>query len=620
MFEQVLQSKASRICIIAAPGSGKTKRALIPKVTQILQSSDVDPKEVLLLTFSRLSAKDLKERVKILDRVPRASTVHALCLSFLLSENSHEIRGRVDSIMLDFEKEVLISDLKLQFPSIYKNDLAKLFGQFSAGWATQPHEIVFESTDLQKAFKGAVVNWLNEHAASTMEEIVYSAVALAKSLGSTEFLKKPKYIFVDEYQDLNKLEQEFIELLARESRLLFIVGDPDQSIYSFKYSYPDGIRNYSRMTGAEAYFSHETARCPKKIVEIANQLLKQIEPTRTQLLKSARDEDGEINFVHKQSQQKEFEYVLSSIAERLRNGARAKDIIVLVPKRPLGKQFVEYAAVNKGFVGIPNGCRFRFDAKIELTDREKEQILLMSLLVKPSSLLHIRSFLALNDTSSHSSEVSVLKRKYGDLLTVLRSADASDFSFQQTRVRALCERVSKLRDFLAIDRSGWSLDRKLDELFPWDDDDLKSLRAVIENLIEEGDSFENLCVKFIDQLRVIPTSDADIRVMTIMGSKGLDADHVYIIGCNSGNIPGKNRSSHLSDQQYLDEQRRLLFVGVTRAIKSLTISWARLIPQVQSRRHYTQGLGTVRQAGRQALEIMGMSGLLQDLEGITWQT
>lgn len=209
-----------------------------------------------------------------MERVPKASTVHSLCLAFLLSENGHGMRKRVESILLDFEKDILVSDLKLLFPDKAKPLIRNRLKQFSAGWATKPHDQVFEEDEDRKSFKAAVINWLSEHEAAMMEEIIYGAVDLAKKLGTSNFIKDPQHIFVDEYQDLNQLEQEFIELLAAESKLLLIVGDPDQSIYSFKYSYPDGIKTYSSRSDVEFYSSLKTGRCPKKIVEVANQLLK----------------------------------------------------------------------------------------------------------------------------------------------------------------------------------------------------------------------------------------------------------------------------------------------------------------------------------------------------------
>ena len=617
MFDEILKSTASRISVIAAPGSGKTKRVLLPKSQQVLADQEIDPKSVLFLTFSRLSAKDLKDRVGSMERTPRVSTVHSMCLAFLLSENSHGMRKRVESIVLDFEKEALLWDIKLIFPEQDKRDLEKMLNEFSAGWAVQPHDKVFEEDEQKRRFKAAVINWLNEHEAATMEEIVYGAVELAKQLGQTDFIRSPQHIFIDEYQDLNLLEQEFIEILATESKLLLAVGDPDQSIYSFKYAHPSGIKSFAK--SAESYSSLKTGRCPKKIVEIANQLLVQADPGRTDLLESIQENDGEVHFIQKTTQEKEFSHALKSIAERLKGGAAPSDVIILVPKKALGSDFTEYANLHKKEVDISEEINFKFDSKINLTAIQHERILLLGLIIKPDSLLHIRGYLGLGDMRTNAREIKLLKDKYGNLVNVLKVATPDDFPSRQTRIRKLCNRVIELRSFLDSHKNAEDINLILEELFPTEQDDTKAIRTILEELKEEEDTLSSLYSKLIDYMRGIPTSPQDVRVMTLMGSKGLEADHVYILGCNDGNIPGSNRSSHLSDIEHKEEQRRLLFVGVTRAKKSLTISWARYIPLSQSRQQHTRGLNAVRVPGHPTQMTLGISEFLQGLNGITWE-
>lgn len=131
-----------------------------------------------------------------MERAPQASTVHSLCLSFLLSEDGHGMRKRVESIVLDCEKNALLSDLKLMFPLETKPQLNKMLREFSAGWVTIPHEYVFEENEENRNFKAAVINWLSEHEAALIEEIVYGALDLAKHLGTTEFIRARQYILV----------------------------------------------------------------------------------------------------------------------------------------------------------------------------------------------------------------------------------------------------------------------------------------------------------------------------------------------------------------------------------------------------------------------------------------
>lgn len=617
IFDKILSSQASRICIIAAPGSGKTKRGLIPKVVQILEEPSTDPRAVLLLTFSRLSAKDLKDRVSNFEKKPIAATVHSLCLAFLLSENNHGMRKRVESIVLDFEKDALISDLKLIFPSENKRDLRRMLDEFGAGWATQPHDDVFEKTEKEKVFKAAVVNWLSEHQAAMMEEIVYAAVELARQLKTSDFISTPKYIFVDEYQDLNRLEQEFIELLAEDSELLFLVGDPDQSIYSFKYAYPHGIIEYLERPGVDGFSSNKTGRCPKKIVEVANQLLRQGEPERQEYLESIREDEGEVNFIQRDNQNEEFSYVLESISEKIRSGVSPSEIFVLTPKKLLGVNFTEYANKNREAHGV--SYQFKFDSKTEFSPLEKERLLLFGLTVNPDSLLHIRGYLGLGIADTRANEINRLKKKYGNLKTVLDKATYEDFPKSQTRTIALIDRIVQLKVFLEQIKDGKTLEVLIDELFPENDPETRQIRSIVDLLREDEDTIETLYFKLIDYMRSVPTSPDDIRVMTLMGSKGLDADHVYIIGCNGGNIPGSNRSSNLTEHEHKQEQRRLLFVGVTRAKQSLTISWARQILFSQSRQQHTQGLRTLRQKGGPTQMVLPISEFFQDLNGIEWK-
>jgi DNA helicase II / ATP-dependent DNA helicase PcrA len=619
-FEQVLNSEAYKICVIAAPGSGKTSRILIPKATRILLDDDIDPKEVLLLTFSRLSAIDLKNKVKTLERTPRASTVHSFCLAFLLSEDNHEIRKRVESIVLDFEKESLIADLKHILPHIGKRDLKKRLEEFSAGWATQPHDQVFEKTEDQRKFKLALINWLSEHEAAMMEEIVYHAVDLAKHLDWAPFLEQPEYIFVDEFQDLNRLEQEFIEILAANSELLLVVGDPDQSIYSFKYAHPVGISEFSERADVERHSHLVTGRCPWRVVAVANQLLQQASPGRTELLQPLESAElGEVHFVQKQTQAEEFAYSLASVAGRIRSGVKPTDIIVLVPRKKLGREFVQYANAKKQTVGMNDEAKFAFILKPEFNEKEKERVLLFSLLVKRDSLLHIRAYVGLADDNHFAPEIAELKHRYGSLANVFKSASRDDFPKQKRRVRTVCSRIIDLHKFLEEHApDSITVDTVIEELFPAEDQELQSVRKMLDQLREQEDTPEILYSKFVDYIRTVPHEEDTVRVMTLMASKGLEADHVYILGCNAGNLPGSNRSAHITDFEHQEEQRRLLYVGFTRAKKSLTVSWSRYMPFRQSKGHHTGSVGTIKIDGK-VYSRVAISPFLQDLSGVTWE-
>ena len=152
----------------------------------------------------------------------------------------------------------------------------------------------------------------------------------------------------------------------------------------------------------------------------------------------------------------------------------------------------------------------------------------------------------------------------------------------------------------------------IDRLFPDTDEEFTSLNKLLKSFDSDGTSISDIYSVFIEYIRSIPQDDKTIQVMTIMASKGLEASHVYIMGCNAGNIPGTNRTNHLSDFEHKQEQRRFLYVGFTRARNSVTVTWTKHIPYRQSKNHSTPGIRTTKING-QLMTQVGICEFLQDL-------
>ena len=181
------------------------------------------------------------------------------------------------------------------------------------------------------------------------------------------------------------------------------------------------------------------------------------------------------------------------------------------------------------------------------------------------------------------------------------------------QLKAVSSLLEKVRDFINENKDIEDIDVILNKIFPQEIEELLSIKSQLIELQEEGDTLKTLYSKFIDHSRDLRTKENTIRVMSLIGSKGLDAEHVYILGCNDGNIPGKNRSTYLTDHEYKKEQRRLLFVGVTRAKQSLTISWSRNILFSQSRGHHTDSVRTITIDGDKYSQV-GLSEFLQGID------
>jgi len=619
MPHPAVTSRHPRICVIAAPGSGKSTSIIIPKAVALIADDGVAAEQILLLSFSRVSALDLKQKVsREVPHAPRASTVHSFALRFLLSEDNHGIRDRVDSILLEFQKPLLLSDLQITLPGIDRRQLGRYLDEFSAGWATRPHDQLFEDNDEKRRFKAAVIAWLAEHEAAMLEEIMHHAVALATQVPNAPFLASVQHLMVDEYQDLNQLEQEFVRLIAELGVSPLVVGDPDQSIYGFKYAYPDGIRDYHRQADVEPYESLTTYRCPRAVVTVANALLVQAEPGRQNLVAAhAGAQDGEVHFVRRDDQEQEFDYILGSIAARLASGTAPSEILVLAPKRELARLFSEYAEAHRNDYVIADAVEFAAVQRVELTEVEQERLTLLGLVARPESLLQIRAFLGLGEERHYARELQDLRQRYGGLVQVVEQADPAHFPGSARR-RRLCERAITLRAFLQAHQGDADLETVLDEVLPADDDGTAELRETLDDLREPNDTIAELLRKYADHRRSLPDEPNTVRSMTLMASKGLGAEHVFIVGCNAGNIPGANRSLHMTDQEHRLEQIRLLYVGCTRATRSLTVSWSHRIPFAQARRLHTPTVRIRTIAGQRVGEV-GLCEFLQNTPNVNWE-
>ena len=525
-----------------------------------------------------------------------------------MRENNHDIRKRIETIVLDFEKKTMISDLKIIL-KIKKTELKKMLKEFSAGWAVKQHDEVFNENDKRKSFKAAVVNWLDEHEAAMMEEIVYHAVNLARKF-STDFIEKPQYIFIDEFQDLNKLEQEFINLLSKNSKLMLAAGDPDQSIYSFKHAHPAGIISLADATNVKRYTLAYSGRCAKRILDAANQLLLQAMPGRKEFLKPIHSaNEGICCLIRRETQDDEFDFVLTAIRDATNNGTAPNEIIVLVPRKRLGDAFVEYAENQE----LSAGPTFKFVAKNDFSDIEQEKILLLGVIANLKPILRTRTYVDLKDHNrNYAPEFKQLKDKYGDIQKAIQQAKPDDFEKRKKRLRKLCEELQELRRFVEHYKDNKNVDEIIEAIFPTKNTELSDIRSIFMSLQEEGDSIRDLYLKFNDYSRSIENRGEAVRVMTLLASKGLEAEHVFIIGCNDDNIPGGNYSVYLNDHEHKQEQRRLLFTGFTRAKKKLIVSWSRYIPFEQAIRNGIEILGTMFINGKSCARV-GLSEFLQDM-------
>lgn len=281
----IASSDDNRLRVLAGPGTGKTY-ALKRLVMRLLERGD-DPRRIVVVTFTRTAGADLANEMKTLG-IPgcediRAGTLHSLCFSILRSTAALTAHNRIPRTLiqvkkhggsLGFEYAPMLRDLGNDTAFGVIRDRIKLIRAYEAAWARQQQQPAgMTPTGVDQQFEVALVDWLTFHQAMLIGELVPETLKYLLANPLAPELTQYDRVIVDEYQDLNKAEQTIIDLLAQNGRLM-IVGDENQSIYSFRHANPEGIADFSnRHIGTMDLALASCRRCGQRIVDAANSLI-----------------------------------------------------------------------------------------------------------------------------------------------------------------------------------------------------------------------------------------------------------------------------------------------------------------------------------------------------------
>jgi superfamily I DNA/RNA helicase len=247
-------------------------------VARLLEVARAEPDRILVCTFTRTAVGDLVKALRELglkgaNKVV-AGTIHSFCFRLLSRKAVLESTGRVSRPLLRCEERFMQEDLARCGQGGLR-ELGRRLKAFNAAWARlQSDQPGWPRDPVDRSFQINLLDWLRFHQAMLIGELVPQALRYLRENPACEERYLFDHTLIDEYQDLNRSEQELLDLLAGAGTLT-IVGDEDQSIYSFlKYAHPEGITGFPRShPGAEDVPLQECRRCPGRVVELANNLI-----------------------------------------------------------------------------------------------------------------------------------------------------------------------------------------------------------------------------------------------------------------------------------------------------------------------------------------------------------
>ena len=340
---EIAASENPKVRVVAGPGAGKSF-AMKRRVARLLEAG-VDPKSILPVTFTRIAAEDLHRElvgmeVEGCDRL-HGTTLHSLALRSLMRNHVLAATGRTPRPLNDFEMKPLEVDLAVHGGL---RDVRKKVRAYESAWARLQHdEPGFAQSAADLAFANDLIQWLQFHEAMLIGEVIPQFHEYLRSNPAAPERTEYSHILVDEYQDLNKAEQSAIELLSDDADVC-IVGDDDQSIYSFKHAHPEGIREWVEINAdADDLTLVECRRCPTRVVAMANSLIahNQMRPVPRQLVPRAENGQGDVRILQYVSLDDEIEGVATIITAMVESGTPPGDILVLAQRSVIGTPIYE---------------------------------------------------------------------------------------------------------------------------------------------------------------------------------------------------------------------------------------------------------------------------------------
>tara|TARA_B100000686_G_scaffold37751_2_gene39183 strand:+ start:1932 stop:4250 length:2319 start_codon:yes stop_codon:yes gene_type:complete len=639
------------LLIIAGPGSGKT-RVMAHRVAYLIGVTGVSPWKILGVTFTNKAARELLERCERLvglgSNELQVRTFHGFCARVLRSDGEN-VGLQSDFTIYDSDDQArvirrILEDIDIdpkQFPprsvlgviSDAKNNLQSP-EQLSKRTETYRDEVM---SRIYEAYEAA----LHRANAVDFDDLLSKTYTLLE--GHPEILEKYQqryeYLLVDEFQDTNPLQFQVARLLALKSRNICVVGDPDQSIYSWRHADPSNLTDFqSTFNETKIVTLDQSYRSTQIILEAADSVIGNNDERMEKNLWTENDRGSRITVAEAYNEEEEARLVLQATVElQEKHGIDRNEIAVMYRVNAQSRAF----EVTCNREGIP----YRLVGGVKFYDRKevKDILAFLSLIANPAadaalervinvpargisakSLTELRRVALVNNVPILDVILDISRVKggdeepaaYGCTLATRALNSIATFGDLITRLieQSMALDTTELID-LVVERTGYgAMLREDKERGEERMENLQELRASAEQFSgsdERGqltDFLENVAlVSDVDGLQGGDDSEIDadaITLITLHQAKGLEYDAVFLVGLEDGMLP---HSRSLEDPAQLEEERRLLYVGMTRARKRLYMFRA-----FQRRFHGQSGSQT---ASRFLLEIPESLVTIRDIRG-----
>ena len=636
MQQKAVYHTEGPLLILAGAGSGKT-RVLTHRIAYLIGEKGVNPWNILAITFTNKAAQEMRERV---DQIVGndggsvwVSTFHSTCVRILRRyidrlgyDNNFTIYDTDDqkTLMKDVcrrldvdtkqykERALLAAISHAKDELLTPDDMER-----NAGGDFREKRIA----EIYREYQAS----LRRNNALDFDDLIVKTVELFRKCGEVlEYWQdRFRYIMVDEYQDTNTAQFKFVSLLASRYENLCVVGDDDQSIYKFRGANIGNILGFERVfPGAKVIRLEQNYRSTQNILNAANEVIANNAERKPKRLWTENPEGDKIHFRQFMNGFEEAEYVVGDIAKGHREGRfQYRDCAVLYRTNAQSRLFEEKCLLANIPYKIVGGVNFYARKEIKdllsymkTVDNTADDLAVKRILNVPKRGIGATTITRVQDYAD-SMQMSFYEalQNAGEIPSIGRAASKIEgfVSFiQSLKSKAQAYTVEEILEEI-IDLTGY-----VDELKAEDTEESRARIENIDELISKTVSYQDLrsaeggeasLSGFLEEIALIADIDTVdpgqdyVLLMTLHSAKGLEFPNVYLAGMEDGIFPG-SMSVFSADPSDMEEERRLCYVGITRAMKELTLTSARQ-RMIRGETQYNRVSRFVREIPRELVEL-----------------
>lgn len=629
--QEAVECTEGPLLILAGAGSGKT-RVLTHRIAYLIEERGVKPWNIMAITFTNKAAQEMRERV---DRIVEfgsesvwVSTFHSSCVRILRRyidrlgfDNRFTIYDTEDSKTV--MKEIL-RRLNLD-PKIYKERslLAKISAAKNEMLSPDAYEqnvSRWEDKRVAEVYR-AYQEQLKKNNALDFDDLLVKTVELFRSCPEVldYYQEKFRYIMVDEYQDTNTVQFQFVSLLASRYRNLCVVGDNDQSIYKFRGANIGNILDFEKVfPDAKVIKLEQNYRSTQNILDAANEVIRHNLGRKEKRLWTENGAGDKVNFRQFQSGFEEAEYVAGEIGRKVRTGeAHYRDFAVLYRTNAQSRLFEEKFLLANIPYKIVGGVNFygRKEIKdllayMKTVDNSLDDLAVQRIINVPkrgigaATIGKVEAYAAeqeihFYDALLEADYVPGLGRAAAKIRPFTLFIQSLRSQLEYLSVKELLEKI--------IEETGYVRDLEAE-----DTDEARARIENIDELISKTADYDSSAAEpslsgFLQEVALVADIDSVdensdyVLLMTLHSAKGLEFNEVYMAGMEDGLFPSYMTITG-GDASELEEERRLCYVGITRARKRLTLTAARQ-RMIRGETQYSKTSRFVREIPRELVDL-----------------